>query len=244
MAVGEVANLIGDHTVSSEAVSRVRLALSGHFDELVEVGIRPYQKNSKLSIGTSVPVSAEADLFSSEWDEAYERQVEEGGIDSLTITRDMKTAAVSSASIHGTLPARLTREEAFGLYRADTWHARLQFPPKHDPDEEQRLVVDTWQTPWTHASVAAKALSTAPRTKKREASYYELHKNMTERDESGLPIGAVAIQHTVHGAKLRPLYLPEQAARLNAVMGSFSEAVHLELAWQKNMDAELARERQ
>lgn len=224
MAIGEELQVIGQYDSPAEATSSTRLTLGRHFDELVEVGVRPEQEGGKLRVYASIPsVPGAEDLNDEEHDEAWEQHVLRGGMEGFQIRRDIQTGAVTYASMSGDMPATLSDEEAGFLYRADKWRTRIYFPPKHTPDETQKIVVDSWQAPYTHLTLAHDAGKAAP-SADRDAAYDDLYSRIIKRhDGAGRPIGAIAISHTVIG---RGFSVPEACRdRVNSVMDVFAEGV-------------------
>lgn len=242
MATVESLRVIGEHVRPSEAVNAVGLTLGQHFDQLVEAGKQPRQKDGKLHIYSHVPAVLGVEDHTAEYDEAWEQYQVDGGVEGFNIRKDTETGGISFASIHGRMPARLSDEEAGGLFRADSWSTHMYFPSRHDPQETQRLVVDSWQTPMTHLTLAGNALSAA-RTAERAAAYDQLYAMICRRsDGAGIPLGAIAISHTVLG---RGRTVPEaEAIRVNTVMEAFAEGVKDAIAWQHQIAAGLAAERQ
>lgn len=239
MAVGERLQVIGQYDTPAEATSSVRLALSRHFDELVEAGVRPWSENGKLQVSGHIPpVPGAEDLNDAEHDEAWEQRVTRGGTEGLRIRRDTQTGSVTFASISGDMPATLSGEEAGILFRADLWRTRIYFPPKHAADETQRLVADSWQAPYTQLTHAHNAQKAAP-SAERDAAYDDLYKKIIRRhDGAGIPIGAIAISHTVLG---RGFSVPEESRdKLNSVMEVFAEGVSDAIVYQRDLARRIA----
>lgn len=244
MAIAERAVGLGERVYAHEAAGAVRLQLGEHFDRLVEEGGQPRAKNGKLEIYPYAPMDTDAEIGSPEYDELRERQYEGVSVEGFSLRRSLETGAISYAEIHGETPAQISDEESMGgLFRADTWNTRMFFPPKHDAQEGQRLVVESWQMPYVHMGLAANVMNFGD-SDERRAAYSELYANLCNRkDAAGIPLGAIAIERLVIGRDTRSLYLPEEYhAKLNDTMGHFAQGVSQAIAANRRIDAEIAAE--
>ncbi len=230
MSTIEGERVIDEYTGSKNAVEAVRLTLSQYFDQAVEADMRPSRTAGKLQIDGYVPAVLGIDDHTTDYDDDFEQHEVEGGIEWFKIRRDMETGAISYASMQGKLPASLSKEElGSGTFSANSWQTKMYFPPKHDPEETQKLVVDSWQTPLAQLTLMENAYQAA-HTPERLAAYGEFARMIFERkDGAGIPLGAVAISHTVLGRGYS--VAKEDAAKVNADMDVFGKGVQNAIDW-------------
>lgn len=186
-----------------------------------------------------------AEIGSDEYYETRAKQEEEGHVGSVDISRDVKSGRIVFAKVGLKLPATLTEEEAGSLgslFRADSITSRFQFPSPHSRTEDPRVVFDTWRTPVTQIAPRVAAMNSFAHSDARVQAYSTLFRNMFNRtDDSGIPLGAIDISHTVIGRPNQNLSSGERASIATAISG-IEQGVQVGIAHDRQIAAEVAAE--
>ncbi|MBI1952277.1 hypothetical protein HYS42_00965 [Candidatus Saccharibacteria bacterium] len=222
---------------AGETVTQIQFLLEGHFEALAVAGARPYIKKGTERIQTGVyPVIPEE--FGRGADRIWNERSSRGHIASLALRR--KSGRVTLAEVSGTLDPSLSKEKARGLWTADEWAARLEFPTPEE-GQDPRAVLDIWRTPLTDVVRLGNRIDF--RDKEQMTAYDEFLSNATSRkkDSSNIPPGAIDRHHIVLG---QPEGLdPEDQARVVQVLGLFDQAASEVIAWENQTTLEILKEK-